>query len=157
MHSVQLIAGCGCAVSDRLLVRNVPPEVQQWIAHERKQQQMTQQEFVLSVLHRASKIEVAPFLPFGEPQKEVAAPDSLPFKFIDLFAGIGGFRAALNKIGGTCVFSSEWDRYSQKTYKAWYGDTPEGDIRNIAPGTIPDHDVLAAGFPCQPFSIAGVS
>jgi DNA (cytosine-5)-methyltransferase 1 len=89
--------------------------------------------------------------------KEPASPDALPFNFIDLFAGIGGFRAALEKLGGRCVFSSEWDRYSQKTYKAWYGDTPEGDIRKIKPADIPDHDVLAAGFPCQPFSIAGVS
>src|SRR5262249_38619060 len=80
-----------------------------------------------------------------------------PFRFIDLFAGIGGFRMALEKLGGACVFSSEWDKYSQKTYKRWYGDTPHGDIRKIAPNEIPDHDILAAGFPCQPFSIAGVS
>ena len=144
-------------MSDRLLIRNVPPEVQQWIAEERHQQRMSQQDFVLSILHKASKVEAAPFLPFEEPQKEPSVPDSLPFKFIDLFAGIGGFRAALSKLGGECVFSSEWDRYSQKTYKAWYGEIPHGDIRKILPKDIPDHDVLAAGFPCQPFSIAGVS
>lgn len=118
---------------------------------------MTQQEFVLSLLHQASRIESAPLLPFEESPKEPLGPDALPFKFIDLFAGIGGFRSALAKLGGECVFSSEWDRYSQKTYKAWYWDTPEGDIRKIKPAEIPDHDVLAAGFPCQPFSIAGVS
>jgi hypothetical protein len=112
---------------------------------------------LLSLLHEASRSESAPLLPFGEPPKEQLSPDALPFKFIDLFAGIGGFRAALGKLGGECVFSSEWDRYSQKTYKAWYWDTPEGDIRKIRPADIPDHDVLAAGFPCQPFSIAGVS
>ncbi|HYD16543.1 MAG TPA: DNA (cytosine-5-)-methyltransferase [Candidatus Nanoarchaeia archaeon] len=95
-------------------------------------------------------------LPFDK-VVETVSPDALPFKFIDLFAGIGGFRAALTKLGGECVFSSEWDRYSQKTYKAWYGEMPEGDIRKIRPCDIPDHDVLAAGFPCQPFSIAGVS
>jgi DNA (cytosine-5)-methyltransferase 1 len=144
-------------MSDRLLVRNIPPTIQEWITQQRQQQQMSQQEFVLSVLQRASLNEIAPLLPFEEPPKQEALPDALPFKFIDLFAGIGGFRSALSKLGGTCVFSSEWDRYSQKTYKAWYGETPEGDIRKIVPTDIPDHDVLAAGFPCQPFSIAGVS
>lgn len=118
---------------------------------------MTQQELILSLLHQASRTESAPLLPFGEPPKERVGPDALPFKFIDLFAGIGRFRTALEKLGGECVFSSEWDRYSQKTYKAWYGDLPEGDIRKVKPSDIPDHDVLAAGFPCQPFSIAGVS
>ncbi len=82
---------------------------------------------------------------------------TLPFTFIDLFAGIGGFRIALEKSGGNCVFSSEWDRYSQQTYRSWFGDTPKGDIRQIKPQYIPDHDILTAGFPCQPFSIAGVS
>jgi len=79
------------------------------------------------------------------------------FSFIDLFAGIGGFRIALEKLGGECRFSCEWDRYSRKTYEAWFGETPFGDIRELQPAAIPDHDVLAAGFPCQPFSIAGVS
>lgn len=79
------------------------------------------------------------------------------FKFIDLFAGIGGFRIALERLGGKCVFTSEWDRHCQKTYRAWFGETPHGDIRKIKPSEIPDHDILAAGFPCQPFSIAGVS
>ena len=85
------------------------------------------------------------------------APEALPFKFIDLFAGIGGFRIPLEKLGGDCVFSSEIDKYSQKTYKAWFGETPHGDITQIRPAEIPTHDILAAGFPCQPFSIAGVS
>ncbi len=81
------------------------------------------------------------------------------FRFADFFAGIGGFRVALEKLGGKCVFSSEWDRYSRQTYERWYGETPEGDIRLIArnAAAIPDFDLLAAGFPCQPFSIAGVS
>jgi DNA (cytosine-5)-methyltransferase 1 len=140
-----------------LLVRKVPDDVRQWIEKERQKNQMSQQEFVLSVLQQASLVEDAPLLPFNDPPKEIAAPDALPFKFVDLFAGIGGFRTALSKLGGTCVFSSEWDRYCQKTYKAWYGDTPEGDIRKVVPADIPDHDILAAGFPCQPFSIAGVS
>ncbi len=88
---------------------------------------------------------------------ETAISRSLPFTFIDLFAGIGGFRGALEKLGGQCRFSCEWDKYSQKTYAAWYGDIPHDDIRKIKIADIPSHDVLAAGFPCQPFSIAGVS
>jgi len=79
------------------------------------------------------------------------------FRFIDLFAGIGGTRIAFDEHGGHCVFSSEWDRWSQKTYAANFGEIPHGDITQIDPTTIPDHDVLVAGFPCQPFSIAGVS
>lgn len=79
------------------------------------------------------------------------------FKFIDLFAGIGGFRQALQNQGGVCVFSSEWDKHAAKTYFANYGVYPFGDIRNIDAQSIPDHDILCAGFPCQPFSIAGVS
>ncbi len=81
----------------------------------------------------------------------------MPFRFIDLFSGIGGLRLGLEDSGGMCVFSSEWDKYAQKTYSAWFGDVPHGDIRKIALNDIPDHDVLAAGFPCQPFSLAGVS
>jgi DNA (cytosine-5)-methyltransferase 1 len=79
------------------------------------------------------------------------------FTFIDLFAGIGGFRIALEKLGGECRFSCEWDRFSQKTYAAWFGEAPFGNIRDVKPCEVPAHDILAAGFPCQPFSIAGVS
>lgn len=79
------------------------------------------------------------------------------FTFIDLFAGIGGMRLAFEKAGGRCVFSSEWNKYSQETYGANFGDMPAGDITRIATADIPNHDVLLAGFPCQPFSIAGVS
>lgn len=86
-----------------------------------------------------------------------AANSACKFRFIDLFAGIGGFRIALTAIGGRCVFTSEWDKHSQATYKAWFGDHPHGDINAVDPADIPDHDVLAAGFPCQPFSLAGVS
>lgn len=79
------------------------------------------------------------------------------FTFIDLFAGIGGIRIALEKYGGKCVFSSEWNKYSRKTYEHNFGDSPAGDITKINATDIPDHAVLAAGFPCQPFSIAGIS
>jgi len=81
------------------------------------------------------------------------------FTFIDLFAGIGGLRRGFESIGGQCVFTSEWDKYAQQTYRANFGDSAliAGDIVQIASKTIPAHDVLVAGFPCQPFSIAGVS
>jgi DNA (cytosine-5)-methyltransferase 1 len=81
------------------------------------------------------------------------------FNFIDLFAGIGGIRKGFDAIGGHCVFTSEWNKYAQQTYAANFRDNhpPHGDITTIATDEIPDHDVLLAGFPCQPFSIAGVS
>lgn len=79
------------------------------------------------------------------------------FTFIDLFAGIGGMRLAYESAGGKCVYSSEWNKYSQQTYYANFGEQPEGDITQVDAKTIPDHDILVAGFPCQPFSIAGVS
>lgn len=81
------------------------------------------------------------------------------FTFIDLFAGIGGLRRGFDHIGGHCVFTSEWNKYAQQTYAANFRDNRpvEGDITLIPTGEIPDHDVLVAGFPCQPFSIAGVS
>jgi len=78
-------------------------------------------------------------------------------RFIDLFAGIGGMRIAFEQAGGKCVYSSEWNKYSQQTYFANFGEQPEGDITQIKADDIPDHDILVAGFPCQPFSIAGVS
>jgi DNA (cytosine-5)-methyltransferase 1 len=81
----------------------------------------------------------------------------LKLRFTDFFAGIGGFRVALQQLGGQCVFTSEWDRFARRTYEAWHGDLPHGDIRDIDAAAIPDHDLLCAGFPCQPFSIAGVS
>lgn len=79
------------------------------------------------------------------------------FRFIDLFAGIGGIRIAYQNNGGKCVFSSEWNNFARKTYEVNFGEVPFGDITKINEDTIPDHDVLLAGFPCQPFSIAGVS
>lgn len=79
------------------------------------------------------------------------------FTFIDLFAGIGGMRIAFDRAGGQCVYSSEWNKYSQQTYFANFGQQPEGDITKVDAADIPNHDILVAGFPCQPFSIAGVS
>ncbi|MEZ6126353.1 MAG: DNA (cytosine-5-)-methyltransferase [Planctomycetaceae bacterium] len=105
---------------------------------------------------------VAPTL-FPEEEVMDAVPvapgeTSLPFSFIDLFAGIGGLRLGLEAVGGRCVFSCERDPYARKTYRHWFGDDPGGDVTDLsAGGMVPDHDLLAAGFPCQPFSIAGVS
>ena len=79
------------------------------------------------------------------------------YRFIDLFAGIGGMRIAYERAGGHCVYSNEWNKYSQQTYYANFGVQPDGDITKVDAESIPDHDILVAGFPCQPFSIAGVS
>jgi DNA (cytosine-5)-methyltransferase 1 len=89
-------------------------------------------------------------VPFPEPEKP-------KFKFIDLFAGIGGFRIAMQSLGGKCVFTSEWDEQAKKTYEANFGEVPFGDItKEETKKFIPDgFDVLCAGFPCQAFSIAG--
>jgi DNA (cytosine-5)-methyltransferase 1 len=76
-------------------------------------------------------------------------------KYIDLFAGIGGFHTAMESFGAECVFSSEWDKHAQKTYFENYGIMPAGDITEIKAEDIPVHDILCAGFPCQPFSISG--
>lgn len=95
---------------------------------------------------------------FNEADVESSNPDpNALFTFCDLFAGIGGIRLGLERVGGDCVFSCEYDKYAQRTYAAWFGETPAGDIRDLDIAAMPDHDVLAAGFPCQPFSIAGVS
>ena len=87
--------------------------------------------------------------------------DRPAFTFIDLFAGIGGLRRGFDAIGGRCVFTSEWNRYAQQTYLANYHDGEDhvmaGDITEVEAADIPEHDLLLAGFPCQPFSIAGVS
>ncbi len=78
------------------------------------------------------------------------------FKFIDLFAGIGGIRIPFEEVGGECVFSSEWDKFSQQTYEANFGEIPHGDITEIDEKDIPKHDLLVGGFPCQAFSQAGL-
>lgn len=88
-----------------------------------------------------------------------AQPDKTQFNFIDLFAGIGGLRMGFDAIGGHCVFTSEWNKFAQQTYATNFRDNHllSGDITQIKANDVPDHDVLVAGFPCQPFSIAGVS
>jgi len=78
-------------------------------------------------------------------------------RFIDLFCGIGGFRLAFERAGARCVFSSDWDKFSRQTYAANFGETPQGGIHQVAVADIPKFDILCGGFPCQPFSLAGVS
>ncbi len=78
------------------------------------------------------------------------------FTFIDLFAGIGGIRLPFQELGGRCIYTSEWDKFSKKTYAANFGELPDGDITKVPAAAIPDHDVLLAGFPCQAFSQAGL-
>jgi DNA (cytosine-5)-methyltransferase 1 len=94
----------------------------------------------------------------GISKKTVGSTDGTKqLTFIDLFAGIGGLRLAYEVAGCQCVYSNEWNKYSQRTYFANFGELPEGDITKVNASSIPDHDILVGGFPCQPFSIAGVS
>jgi len=121
-----------------------------------------QQRHYLTVLRRMVPDQV--LSPAIDLAKQVVVPFPPPkttrFTFIDLFAGIGGFRLAMQSVGGRCVFSSEWDKPAQRTYFANFGEVPFGDITQIAnekreSTEIPKHDILAGGFPCQAFSIAG--
>lgn len=142
----------------QLLIRDIPSELNDWIDEQSYGQRTSKKEFVLSLLHNAWEgVDELPLFADVEAPGVTTVNGSLPFTFIDLFAGIGGLRIGLERVGGRCIFSSEWDKYAQKTYKKWFGEMPVGDIREVLPSDIPDHDILAAGFPCQPFSIAGVS
>jgi DNA (cytosine-5)-methyltransferase 1 len=114
----------------------------------------------LDELHAKLNIVAEPDFNFYLPLKfdvPFPPPENPKFTFIDLFAGIGGIRLAYQNLGGKCVFTSEWDNYSKKTYDANFGEIPFGDITKIDASKIPNHDILLGGFPCQPFSIAGVS
>lgn len=104
-----------------------------------------------------SSLELNAVLSFAENIPFPAVPaEKSDFRFIDLFAGIGGIRIPFQELNGSCVFSSEWDAHAQKTYRVNYGETPAGDIRKIEAAGIPDFDILLGGFPCQPFSQAGL-
>lgn len=141
-----------------LLLRKIPRDLFSFLEKSRRKCGMTQREFFIAMLQRM-KDNSESYLPciLTEPHSIHPREDSHDFTFVDLFAGIGGFRLGLERVGGRCLFTCEWDKYSQKTYARWFGDTPHGDIRELDIASIPDHDVMAAGFPCQPFSIAGVS
>src|SRR5690625_2950383 len=87
--------------------------------------------------------------------KQYGADEQYDFTYVSLFSGIGGFEQALNKLGGTCVFASEIDKFAAQAYETLYGHMPEGDITQIDAKDVPDHDLLVGGFPCQSFSVAG--
>jgi DNA (cytosine-5)-methyltransferase 1 len=110
---------------------------------------------------KPQKLPLVRQLALKEVMRSVPRQSETPFDFtfIDLFAGIGGIRSGFTSVNGKCVFTSEWNEWAQKTYKANYGidENIAGDITNFPVEEIPDHDVLLGGFPCQPFSIAGVS
>ena len=143
-------------MAKNILIRNVPDDLHTWIEEERYRRRMTKQDFICTVLESACSSK-QPVLFDAVRTIPQPAPSAIPFTFVDMFAGIGGCRLALQKVGGRCLFSCEWDPNAQKTYYSWFGETPHGDIRKLKMNEIPDHDILAAGFPCQPFSIAGVS
>lgn len=107
-------------------------------------------ESVPSKIEFQSILNFAVDTPYAIPQKEY------DFTFIDLFAGIGGIRIPFQEFKGKCVFSSEWDSFAQKTYRVNFGEIPSGDITKISASEIPNFDILLAGFPCQPFSQAGL-
>lgn len=106
--------------------------------------------------HKPSKAKLKKILELHEEAPFRNENTNPKFRFIDLFAGIGGIRLPFQELGGQCVFSSEWDKFAQKTYAANYGEVPSGDITKISATDIPDHDILMGGFPCQAFSQAGL-
>lgn len=103
-----------------------------------------------SMIEFNSIMQFAESIPFEDKKKHA------DFTFIDLFAGIGGIRIPFQELGGKCVFTSEWDKFAQKTYRVNFGEEPQGDITKIDAKDIPDFDILLGGFPCQPFSQAGL-
>lgn len=112
----------------------------------KKKQHQTMQELFVNAVRQ--------MLTYERNEKESL---SHGLKFIDLFAGIGGMRIAFQNAGASCIYANEWNKYCQKSYFDNFGILPEGDITKVDVSRIPDHDILVAGFPCQPFSIAGIA
>ncbi len=135
---------------------NLSPEIHSLVKKKAEEINYSVQDFVEKSIEIAVKEPISLFSSSTVYNLHGKRDDS-DFTFIDLFAGIGGIRLAFDSMGGQCVFSSEWDKYCQRTYFENFGEVPHGDITEIDPVNIPDHDILCAGFPCQPFSIAGVS
>lgn len=129
----------------------LPSEMHQKLKNQADKEDKTMQEYVVGALNDKLKEQISIY-----DYKQIRHSEA-SFTFIDLFAGIGGMRLGFENNEGKCVFSSEWDKFSQQTYFKNFGEIPLGDITLIDEKEIPDHDILLAGFPCQPFSIAGVS
>ncbi|MBV4414668.1 DNA (cytosine-5-)-methyltransferase [Clostridium tyrobutyricum] len=128
----------------------VNEEIYNKIKNEVKIKKTTMQEYIIKTIGKDLTIKESP-------ANYNVRPEKYKFKFIDLFAGIGGTRLGFESAGGKCVFTCEWDKYCQITYEKNFGDKPFGDIRLVDVKVIPPYDILVAGFPCQPFSLAGVS
>lgn len=144
-------------MKDQYCLRSIPADLWAWLEDTAQSRRQKLNETVIELLEITRRSDPTPSLFAHSIPLRKAVAQAVPFRFIDLFAGIGGFRIGLERLGGDCVFTSERDKFCQKTYSRWFGDLPAGDITAVDPADIPDHDVLAAGFPCQPFSIAGVS
>ena len=145
-------------MSTDVLIRDLGEDVHTWLK-DAVPEGLSQNEFLKGLITqlRSNSPQYSLFSGSVEPKMIYG---QVPFKFIDLFAGIGGFRCGMTAAGGDCVFTNEWDKYAALTYQKWYGDSEihTGDINQLdIAKEIPDHDVLCGGFPCQPFSLAGVS
>jgi len=133
-------------------VRNVSTENHEWL-HATRPPGLTLSQHIDSLLSGLRESN-----DFEQPTAQVVQLHPDAFTFVDLFAGIGGFHIGMKANGGHCVFANEWDRFARETYRSWTSqEVDDRDIRTIPVKSIPDHDVLCGGFPCQPFSIAGVS
>ena len=132
-----------------ILIRKIPKELKNWIDDQSHSARTSTNAFLIDLLDNARKtngrqLELFDSIPDpGEPKSSNGT--KIPFTFCDLFAGIGGLRLGLEAVGGDCVFSCEYDKFAQKTYQAWFGELPHGDIRDLDLTEMPDYDVLAAG------------
>jgi DNA (cytosine-5)-methyltransferase 1 len=138
-----------------LLIRNVDDEAIDWLEASIPAG-VSREKYLKGILEKARQDSKQPV----KPSKHDTKINPPKFRFIDLFAGIGGFHIGMRLNGGECVFANEWDKYSAQTYRAWTESTHLNteDLRELDyDSVIPTHDVLCGGFPCQPFSIAGVS
>lgn len=132
-----------------VLIRDVPDAIMSWLKCEQERQLLSQKELLLAILEDRYESERAPKLFDTHAPQFFRTAHGLPFKFAELFAGIGGLRLGLTRAGGCSVFAAEENRHCRKTYHAWFGDMPHSALDILDPMTIPDHDVLAARLPCE--------
>src|ERR1700733_6094275 len=122
-------------MASEILIRGVPKRIRSKIDSTRRAHGLSQNKAVIELLEKACTDE--PTLFDAQFQRPPPIPESVPFTFIDLFAGIGGFRIGFQRLGGKCLFTSEWNKYAQKTYHRWFGEEPHGDITKIKPKDVP--------------------